>query len=199
MKLSVWKGEELFTFRKSVVIIRGLKRYGPVVKVIVFTKNLRTSFQQCVKDNKNINKQIHGKNSDLSEIKQSIIYPHLHLQCHSVEKQEILSHWKNISWNQLLSNFFSKTVVFTKFLSKKCEREFPQFPHVWKLRKFSLFDKNFVKATVLLKKLINSWFHEKKIWWERISCFSTLWVTNYISWFHEIFVKIFREINFLYR
>ena len=27
------------------------------------------------------------------------------------------------------SNFFSKTIVFTKFLRKKCEREFLQFPH----------------------------------------------------------------------
>ena len=50
-------------------------------------------------------------------------------QCHSVEKREILSHRKNISWNHLFSTFFSKNVAFTKFLSKKCEREFPQFPH----------------------------------------------------------------------
>ena len=32
---------------------------------------------------------------------------------------------KKNSWIQL----FSKTVAFTKFLSKKCEREFSQFPH----------------------------------------------------------------------
>ena len=50
-------------------------------------------------------------------------------QCHSVEKREILSHWKKISSNQLFSNFFSKTIAFTKFLRKKCEREFLQFPH----------------------------------------------------------------------
>ena len=36
---------------------------------------------------------------------------------------------KNISWNQLFSKFFTKSVTFTKFLPKKCEREFPQFPH----------------------------------------------------------------------
>ena len=41
----------------------------------------------------------------------------------SVEKQEIISHRKNISWNQLSSNFVSKNVGFTKFLSKKSERE----------------------------------------------------------------------------
>ena len=73
---------------------------------------------------------------------------------HSVEKREILSHWKKISSNQLFSNFFSKTIDFTKFLPKKYEREFLQFPHcgvvkyyktgwlilrtVWKLRKFTL-------------------------------------------------------------
>ena len=36
---------------------------------------------------------------------------------------------------------FSKTIAFTKFLRKKCEREFLQFPQLctlWKLRKFSL-------------------------------------------------------------
>ena len=44
-----------------------------------------------------------------------------------MKKREILSHWKNISWNQLFSNFYSmyvKPVAFTKFLLKKCEREF---------------------------------------------------------------------------
>ena len=44
---------------------------------------------------------------------------------HSVEKQEILSHLKNISSDQLFSNLFSKTVIFTKFLPKMREREFP--------------------------------------------------------------------------
>ena len=36
---------------------------------------------------------------------------------------------KKISSNQLFSDFFSKTIAFTKFLRKKCEREFLQFPH----------------------------------------------------------------------
>ena len=48
---------------------------------------------------------------------------------HSVEKREILSHWKKISSNQLFSNLFSKTNAFTKFLRKNCEREFLEFPH----------------------------------------------------------------------
>ena len=37
------------------------------------------------------------------------------------------------------------------------------------------FRKNFVKAMVLLKKLLNSWFDEIFFQWERISRFSTLW------------------------
>ena len=45
-------------------------------------------------------------------------------QC-GVEKQEILSHQKNISSNQLSSYLFSKTATFTKFLPKMREREFP--------------------------------------------------------------------------
>ena len=36
---------------------------------------------------------------------------------------------KKISSNQVFSNFFSKTIVFTKFLRRKCEREFLQYPH----------------------------------------------------------------------
>ena len=55
------------------------------------------------------------------------VFPHCAV--HSVEKREILSHWKEISSNQLFSNFFSKTIAFTNFLRKKCEREFLQFPH----------------------------------------------------------------------
>ena len=61
------------------------------------------------------------------------------------------------------SNFFSKTVTFTKFLPKMRESEFPEFPvctlcvciTLWKLRKFTLtlFGKNFVKPTHLLNKL----------------------------------------------
>ena len=48
---------------------------------------------------------------------------------HSEEKPEILSHQKNISSNWLFSNFFSKNVNFTKFLSKLCETKSQQFPH----------------------------------------------------------------------
>ena len=60
-------------------------------------------------------------------------------QCHSVEKWGILSHRKNISWNQLFSNLFSKTVAFTKFLSKKCERNLKiSTLWVWKKRTFML-------------------------------------------------------------
>ena len=43
---------------------------------------------------------------------------------HSLEKTQILSHHKNISWNRLFSNFFSENVAFTKFLSKRKFREF---------------------------------------------------------------------------
>ena len=49
-----------------------------------------------------------------------------------------------------------------------------------------LFRKNFVKAMVLLKKLLNSWFDEIFFQWERISRFSTLCIKDF-----------FREINSL--
>ena len=69
---------------------------------------------------------------------------------HSVEKREILSHQKNISSYQLYSNQSSKSVTFTKFLPKMCDREFLKFPHSVSLR--HIFDKNYVKVTFLLKK-----------------------------------------------
>ena len=47
---------------------------------------------------------------------------------HIVEKRVILSHWKKDSSNQVVSKFFSENVTFTKFLRKKCEREFVKFP-----------------------------------------------------------------------
>jgi len=46
---------------------------------------------------------------------------------HSVVKQEIHSHRKNILWNQLCNNFFGKNVAFTNFFSKKCESDFRNF------------------------------------------------------------------------
>ena len=36
---------------------------------------------------------------------------------------------KNISSNQLFSDFFSKNVTFKKFLAKMCETRLQQFPH----------------------------------------------------------------------
>ena len=48
---------------------------------------------------------------------------------HSVEKWKIYCHPKKISSNQLFSIFFGKNVTFTKFLLKKCDSKFPQFPH----------------------------------------------------------------------
>ena len=69
----------------------------------------------------------------------------------TVEKWKILSHQKNISWNQLFSNFFSKTIGFTKFLSKKCDREFSSFHTVQCITYWNLLShfscKNYVKLT----------------------------------------------------
>ena len=48
---------------------------------------------------------------------------------HSVVKWKIYSHRKNISSNHLFSDFFSKNVVFTRFLPKMRESEFVKLPH----------------------------------------------------------------------
>ena len=51
----------------------------------------------------------------------------------SVEKREIISHWKKISSNQPFSNFFSKTIAFTKCLQKSVRVNFYNFHtvHGW--------------------------------------------------------------------
>ena len=62
-----------------------------------------------------------------------------------------------------------------------------------------IFGKNFVKAAVLLKKLLNNWFDEIFFKWERISHFSTLWhCRHYYCGKREIKYrrKISRQINF---
>ena len=40
------------------------------------------------------------------------------LHQHSVKITKINSHWQNITWNRLFSNFWNKYIAFTKFLSK---------------------------------------------------------------------------------
>ena len=57
-------------------------------------------------------------------------------------KWKIYSHLKNISSNQLFSNFFSKTITFTKFLSKMRVRvNFRNYPTVkcalWSVEKYN--------------------------------------------------------------
>ena len=93
------------------------------------------------------------------------------VSAHSVEKWKILSHWKKISSNQLFSSFVSKNVVFTKFLSKKCESKFSQFLHC----ELSVWNCSF---TIIRRK-----FHE-------INFFNayTVHILNYNSKFefHEI-------------
>ena len=48
-------------------------------------------------------------------------FPHI---LHSGIKWKIYSHPKNISSNQLFTNFFTKKGPFTRFLQKKCESKF---------------------------------------------------------------------------
>ena len=51
---------------------------------------------------------------------------------------------------------------------------------VWKLRKFTstLFEKNLVKPTYLLRKLLNSWFDEISFQWE---CRSHFFDKNFVN------------------
>ena len=52
------------------------------------------------------------------ELPHTYVCRYIYMCTCSVEYNEILSHWKKISWKQLFSNSFSKNVIFTNFLSK---------------------------------------------------------------------------------
>ena len=61
----------------------------------------------------------------------------------------VCSHWKKISSNQLFSNFFSKTVTFTKVLLKICKWFHEKNRQIEKCKDYSLPQKkNFVKSTI---------------------------------------------------
>ena len=59
-----------------------------------------------------------------------------------------------------------------------------------------IFEKNFVKVTILLNKLLKSWFDEIFLKWQRISRFSTLRNLQSASVeISDIYGKKFRESN----
>ena len=91
------------------------------------------------------------------------------IHIHSVVKWKN-SQQKNISSNQLFSIFFSKTFVSRNFCQKRVGAQCGNFANFLSY----IFDKNFVKAPFLLKKLLKSWFHEIFFQWETISRFSKL-------------------------
>ena len=74
----------------------------------------------------------------------------------NVKKQEILSHCKYFSWNQLFSNFFCKTVAFAKFSPKKVsEREFRSFPQS---------RENGENNELLMSKAFSRKMYSEKVW-----------------------------------
>ena len=87
------------------------------------------------------------------------------------------------SWNQpsLAVNWLHE--IFSYYVIAQCGNSGNSLSH--------FFDKNFVKPTVLLNKLLKSWFHEIFLQWERISAISTLCIYCYklrwISFSRDIF------------
>ena len=71
-----------------------------------------------------------------------------------------------VRWNEGQFRFFSSFHVIYVAFNAQCGNYGNFLSHI--------FDKNFVKATVLLNKLLKSWFHEIFFQWERISQISTL-------------------------
>ena len=102
------------------------------------------------------------------------------------------------SWNQpsLAVNWLHE--IFSYYVIAQCGNSGNSLSH--------FFDKNFVKPTVLLNKLLKSWFHEIFFQWERISEISTLWNSKFknISWIQFISRNYFceksqtRQFNFIF-
>ena len=101
----------------------------------------------------------------------------LHLNLNSdVKKQGLPENEKKISSNQLTLKI--QSVEMTEIL-------------------FHTFDKNFVKATFLLNKLLKSWFHEIFFPWERVQWISLffLFLTK-IPWNWFIWNISWNQISF---
>ena len=98
---------------------------------------------------------------------------------------------KKISSNQLFSNFFSKTVTFTKFLPKMHESKFPEFPHCalqWICNRFHGKNREIETRTICVLELW-MWLHEKKdeMKWAKL-------LDSFCVWFN---VKIDIDFSFL--
>ena len=108
---------------------------------------------------------------------------------------------RKISWNE---HYFGRIVFVNRFhgiLAKKLQLH--HSVEITGIHSHAFFDKNFVKVTVLLKKLLNKWFDEFFFQWESIFVFSTVWFhynsSRYNGLFgvilHARFQQKFRQIN----
>ena len=101
--------------------------------------------------------------------------------------------------NYLVGNLFSKNVVFTKFLPKKCESKFPigLLPNYARAMKYVLLisrkksQKSRMISSIVAKNTVRNLqdFTHKMLWrkFREINFFPAL-IKN-INWFHETFFK----------
>ena len=119
----------------------------------------------------------------------------------SVEKREFYSHPKNISWNQLFSNFFSRNIAFMIFLLNVCESNFPWIIH-------NCFDikserqKNYKICTLWNLTFHNTESISRKIWclmqFSRYSISKECSIVTVWKWWKitlTLFPQKFRESN----
>ena len=96
-------------------------------------------------------KPLFSRNFCVKSVRESLQFPHTQRYGTQCGKTKNLVSPKNISSNQLFSNFFSKNATFTKFLPKMCETKSQQFPHCT-VREFSLtqFRQKFRESNVCI-------------------------------------------------
>ena len=106
---------QLILFHHTSCSPQFLEHQGNEIHLDQLGPNFQRQLYHFSKDNDHLRQQKPMVSGKLIEIRWRI---------HTVEITEIFSRRKNISSNQLLSNFYSKDVTFTKFLPRKSESKF---------------------------------------------------------------------------
>ena len=98
----------------------------------------------------------------------------------SVGKWKIYCHWKKISSNQLFSNFFSKHVIFTKFLPKMCEMRL-NCSNFHTVHGAHWAGRNFREINFLKCNLVSRFIFSPKIFRQITTHFSNIFYENVFS------------------
>ena len=113
---------------------------------------------------------------------------HLYYKVHWTQcgKRKNLVSPKNISWNQLFSNFYSKNVTFKTFLPKICETKSQQFPHCAEVSDFW----SYYFITKIPWNQLFCWSIQGRLIWRNFRQFGEIFITSL-----ETFCQIVHQMS----